>query len=78
MRLVVTELIDFEDGYEELEIVINNTTKFKVGNYDSPEDNTLSRNFSDCYDIPELLRKAYEAGKNGEEFVVEYEENGEE
>ena len=38
-----------------------------------PEDNTLSRNFGDCYIITDLVRMAYEAGKNGEEF--EYDEN---
>ena len=72
MKVIVTERVDFEWGYEELEIVINDNTKFKVGSYDAPEDNTLSRNFSDCYDIPELLRKAYDAGRNGEKFEIEY------
>jgi len=34
------------------------------------EDNTLGRNFSDVYSIPELLKRAYEAGKNGEPFEI--------
>lgn len=74
MRVVVVKEIDEEYGeFESLEITINDTTNFSVHNSDSPEDNTLSRNFSDCYDIPNLLRMAYQAGKNNEEFVVEYE-----
>jgi hypothetical protein len=36
-----------------------------------PEDNCLGRNFNDCYSIPDLLKKVWEAGKRQEEFVVE-------
>lgn len=36
-----------------------------------PEDANLSRDFGDCYLIPSLMRKAYEAGKNGESFELE-------
>lgn len=72
MRIVVTQdrAEDFE--WESLEIVLDDKTKFSVCSGDSPEDNNLMRNFSDCYDIPELLRKAYLAGKNGEELEIEY------
>jgi hypothetical protein len=79
MRVVVTEFTSEDYEYEMLEIVLDETTKFKVScNTDSMEDNMLSRNFSDCYDIPTLLRKAYEAGKNGEDFTVEYAEKDDE
>lgn len=72
MRITVLETISDDRTYESLEIALDEKTKFHVCSSDSPEDNTLSRNFSDCYDIPELLRKAYEAGRNGEEFELEY------
>lgn len=72
MRVVVIIENDMYEAYESLEIVLDEKTKFRVFNSDSPEDNNLSRNFSDCYDIPELLNKAYLAGVNGEEFVIEY------
>lgn len=72
MRVVITEQVSDDFEFEMLEIVIDDTTKFSVCSGDSPEDNTLSRNFSDCYDIPALLKKAYEAGKRGEKFLVEY------
>lgn len=35
-----------------------------------PEDGTLGRDFNDCYNIGELMKQAYEAGKNGEEFEL--------
>jgi len=73
MKVVVTELVSDDFEYEMLEIVIDDTTKFKVDcATDSMEDNFLSRNFSDCYDIPALLEKAWLAGKNGEDFKLYY------
>ena len=35
-----------------------------------PEDNNLSRNFSDCYVIRGMMQAAYEAGKAGESFEI--------
>lgn len=35
-----------------------------------PEDNNLYRNFSDCDNIPSLMRSAYEAGKRRETFDI--------
>jgi len=53
-----------------IEIHING--KYKFGVHDGePEDNNLSRNFNDCWRIPQLMREAYEDGKNGEEFIFE-------
>jgi hypothetical protein len=40
-----------------------------------PEDSNLCRDFSDVYSIPELMQRAYEAGKNGEEFIWEDKES---
>ncbi|QDX93608.1 hypothetical protein EEL30_15660 [Brevibacillus laterosporus] len=43
--------------------------------YDCPEDATLERDLNFVYNIPDLMRQAYEAGKNGEPFeVVEVDE----
>ncbi|NUJ16248.1 hypothetical protein FKN04_06440 [Bacillus glycinifermentans] len=39
-----------------------------------PEDAFLERDLGFTYDIPTLMRAAYEAGKNGEDFVFEEEE----
>ena len=35
------------------------------------EDATICRDFSDVMSIPALMKSAYDAGKKGEEFVVE-------
>jgi hypothetical protein len=36
-----------------------------------PEDNSLGRNFNGVYSILDLVKLAYEAGKNGEELEIE-------
>lgn len=36
-----------------------------------PEDASLGRDFNDCFSIHKLMKKAYEAGKAGEEFELE-------
>ena len=42
-----------------------------------PEDNSLSRNFNDCWSIPSMLKEAYYLGKReqGEVEVVTTKEN---
>ena len=35
-----------------------------------PEDNNMSRNFSDIFLIKDLIKIAYNAGKNGEELKI--------
>lgn len=70
MQVVVISSTD-EEYYEwdQLEILIDGESVFSVMNAEV-EDNTLGRNFSDCYDIPKLLERAYLAGKNGETFEI--------
>ncbi|AGI11910.1 hypothetical protein PQE71_gp178 [Bacillus phage Izhevsk] len=73
MKVLVTAKVSNDMRQQMLEIIIDNVTKFSVHSDEQyPEDNRLSDNFEDCYDIPALLRKAWEAGKNGEDFKVEY------
>lgn len=70
----ITKIMTTTYDSEHLSILIDGKRKFSVGSsYDTPEDNTLSRNFSDCYSITTLLAEAYEAGKNGEELIIENE-----
>lgn len=38
--------------------------------WECPEDAIIGRDLTTCFDILELMEKAYEAGKNGEEFIV--------
>lgn len=43
-----------------------------------PEDATIERDLIGCKDIIKYMRIAYEAGKNGEEFIVNITEEDEE
>lgn len=78
MKVTVLRTVSDDYTYEGLEITLDGKIKFHVYSSESPEDNTLSRNFADCFDIPALLRKAWEAGQRGEKFEVEYIEEGDE
>lgn len=70
----LTEQAQEERDYrDELEIMIDGQVVFYVMD-DEPEDSNLSRSFSDCYKIGDLLEKAYNAGKNGEDLVMNWEE----
>lgn len=44
--------------------------------YECPEDAIIGRDLVSCDEVVNFMRRAYEAGKNGEEFSVT-EENGE-
>lgn len=78
MDIIVRQTTGYDYEFESLEITIDDYMNFHVYNSDNLEDNTLSRNFSDCYDIPELLKRAYLAGRKGEEFNIIYEDTDEE
>lgn len=67
--MVFTEY-DEEEGTAELEIKINGGRAFRVRDGET-EDNNLSRNFSDCYKIADIIQQAYNAGKNGEDLTIE-------
>lgn len=63
----VVENYGYYDERSSIEILIDGKRVFYVHDGE-PEDNNLSRNFSACYTIVELLKRAYEAGKRGEPF----------
>lgn len=55
----------------EIQLENNLGEKKKIRFHDGkPEDNCLSRNFSNAFSIPDLLEMAFFAGKNNEEFTV--------
>jgi len=57
------------DYRDALEIRINGEKVFSVSDGE-PEDANLGRDFNDAYSVPELLKRAFEAGKNGETFEI--------
>ena len=56
---------------EAYELIINGKSELYVRDYGEPEDNSLCRDLNFVYSIIKLMKKSYEAGKNGETFDVE-------
>jgi len=72
-RVRSQKAIERMDYCDALEIEIDGKVVFSVSDGE-PEDSNLSRDFSDCYSIISFMKQAYEAGKRGESFDIEYEE----
>ena len=70
MRISVTETYsDYGKWVSEFSLSVDGEELLSVCNMNEcPEDALLHRDLIFVYDIPDLMRKAYEAGKNGEEF----------
>ena len=70
MKIEITQ-VEFltDDDYVEILTIDAGDIKLEFGD-SPPEDNTLKRNFQDVYKIEELIKKAYEAGKNGEDLEL--------
>ena len=65
------EAYEKRDYCDVFTIKVDGKTVLNV--YDGePEDNNLSRNFSDIFSVPELIEAAYNAGKNGEPLNIEW------
>jgi hypothetical protein len=69
MKVVQKLIEDKEDYRDQLEIEIDGETKFSIGRGE-PEDMSLDRDLNDAYRVVDLMKLAYDAGKNGEEFEV--------
>ena len=61
-----SELEDY-DYRDEMTIEVDGKEVFQVSDGE-PEDSNLSRDFSACYGIVDLMKMAFEAGVKGEEF----------
>lgn len=64
-----------EDGENDtgVEIIIDGKREFCIREGE-PEDMLMWRDLSDAYNVEGMLQRAYLAGKNGEEFSIEYED----
>ena len=63
-----------EESYRErygdiMELFIDGERVFSAMDGE-PEDATLSRDFNDCWGIPDLMKQAHEAGARGEPFTI--------
>jgi len=70
---VVSKFVEYEDGMGGyLTITIDGVSVFSVqADPECPEDFSFYRNLNDCFSIPALMKKAYEAGVRGEPFEAE-------
>lgn len=66
---------DEEDMTSSIEIYFDDEKQFEVYESEATEDNTLGRNFMDCYEILNLLREVYELGKRWVDVVFQEEDN---
>lgn len=68
MKLIINRAMNKEDYRSAITIESDNK---KLQFFDGePEDNILSRNFSDVYSIKALVMEAYEAGKAGQPMEI--------
>jgi len=67
---VIQRTWTYEDYRDFMSIEINGEIEFEIGQGE-PEDMTLYRDMSDCNNIVDMMRQAYEAGKIGEPFEFE-------
>lgn len=65
------EADDYGDG-ERYELLTPKNSIY-VGQME-PEDASLGRDLNFVYSITDMIKEAYEAGKDGEELVFEFEE----
>ncbi|MDR2510852.1 MAG: hypothetical protein LBC77_09440 [Spirochaetaceae bacterium] len=70
MKVSVIQMLDDFGDAIGIYIWINGTAVFNVVE-DEPEDMTFLRTLKDCLIVPELLKRAYNAGMSGETFVLE-------
>lgn len=76
MAIIIIEHYPDEEDWGQYagvstQITTNEGTQ-SVGFYGGePEDMTLDRDLSDAWNVVELLKLAYNAGKNGEELEIE-------
>lgn len=73
IECVYTKLDECRDA---IDIIVDGRTIIQIHDGEN-EDNYLFRNFSDCYNIAELISMAYNAGKNGDKLeLIEIEKEG--
>lgn len=64
------------DYRDAMEILQDDKEIFRVSDGE-PEDSNLSRDFNDCLNVPNLLEKFYNLGKDGVKVEFEHEETDE-
>jgi hypothetical protein len=72
MKIRVIHSVSRWSEEPHVEIEVDGSEVVSIGSFcECPEDATLYRDLGFVYDIPKLMKEAYEAGKRGEEFEIE-------
>lgn len=72
MKIKEIEITDEEDcgQYACIQIEVNGKNSFSIGGGE-PEDMNLSRDLNDAYNVVDLMKEAFDAGKAGETWECE-------
>lgn len=74
--MIVKCVYEGEDYDSSMDLFIDGKCVFSVYNMgECPEDANLMRDLNFAYFIPDLLKQAYEAGKNKEPFEIVHVDN---
>lgn len=68
MDVRVCEPVSYQDAWYRIEF--NGKVVFEVHDADDSHYGNLHENFADCWEIPDMLRAAYDAGVAGEPLTV--------
>lgn len=75
MKVIIKSLSEQavkDNDYRQCFIIdVDGRKEVSVRDGGEPEDNSLGRDLSFAYHIPSLMKRAYDAGAKGEEYVVE-------
>jgi hypothetical protein len=80
MKIQVIHSVSRWTEEPHVEIEVDGSEVVSIGSFcECPEDATLYRDLDFVYEIPRLMKEAWEAGKRGEDFeITEIEEDEEE
>ena len=70
VKSLTEEASERRDYRQVLEISIYGKRVFRVSDGE-PEDATLNRDFNDCYQVSDLMQRAYTVGQIGGSFEIE-------
>ena len=69
-KSLTQEAIEKNDYQDEYHIIVNGKERIQANDYGEPEDNRLGRDLNFVYSIVDLMKEAFDAGKNGEKLEI--------
>lgn len=69
MKIEIRNYTDLDDYRDMLRIFVDGKNEINIG-YIEPEDVSLGRDLSFVYSIPDLMKRAFEAGKSDQTLEI--------